>query len=259
MKGIMMKIFTATLVGLMAVSALTAPAFANEVEDKAAGINCMPAKDFVKLLGRLDKLDASKKDTVGMEPVMMFEATDGGALPSRVFFRHKGAETPFQITADGLVPDFTNVKNMDKKGDMCLQDKTRIGVPEDENGLELDIEMDLIYHNKTGVYSMAELADGLKDGRSHIKKIVPAPIRLLIPKFTYLEIITEEGVDLDISAMKNGAAIPGLDVINVEDSRAIEFAQLERLGADSLKITSGAFTLGPTPSPDDMKDLDDED
>ena len=251
-----MKFITATLIGLMVISA---PAYANEAEDKAEGIDCMPAKDFVKLLRKLDKLDASKKDTVGMEPVMMFEAADGGALPSRVFFRHKGAETPFQINDDGLVPDFTKVKNMDKKGEMCMEDKTRIGVPEDENGLELDIEMDLIYHNKTGVYSMAELADGLKDGRSHIKKIVPAPIRLLIPKFTYLEIIAEEGVDLDISAMKNGAPISGLDVINVEGSRAIEFAQLERLGADSLKITGGAFTLGPTPSPDDMKDMEDED
>ena len=251
----MMKFIAAILIGLMAVSA---PAFANEAEDKAAGIDCMPAKDFVKLLRKLDKLDASQKDTVGMEPVMMFEATDGGALPSRVFYRHKGVETPFQINDDGLVPDFIKIKNMDKKGNMCLQDKTRIGVPEDENGLEIDVDMDLIYHNNTGLYSMAELADGLKDGRSHIKKIVPAPIRLLIPKFTYLEVIAEEGVELDISALKNGAAIPGLDVINVEGSRAIEFAQLEGLGADSLKITGGKFTLGPTPSPDDMKDMDDE-
>ena len=255
----MMKITTATMMSLLAASMLGNLAFANEVEDKAAGIECMPAKEFVKLLRKLDKLDASKKDTVGMTPVMSFEATDGGALPSRVFFRHGGAETPFHINADGLVPDFTNVKNMDKKGEMCLQDKTRIGIPEDENGLELEIEMDLLYHNKTGVYSMAELEDGLKDGRSHIKKIVPAPVRLLIPKFKYLVIDADEGVDLTISAMKNGAQIPDLDVIKVEGQRAIEFAQLQRLGADSLKITGGEFTLGPAPSPDDMKHRDSED
>ena len=43
-----MKYFAATLTGLMAVSALAAPAFANEAEDKAAGIDFMPAKDFVR-------------------------------------------------------------------------------------------------------------------------------------------------------------------------------------------------------------------
>ena len=234
-------------------------AFASEASDKAAGIACIEAGDFVKILGKLDKLKPKQIDTVGMSPIMQLKAIDGGALPSRVYHRYNGAETPFHLDADGYVTDFTNIKTMHKKGDMCMEDKTRIGADDDEDRLSLNIDMDLSFHNTSGVYTMAELKDGLKDGRAHIKKIVPGPVSLIIPKFTHLSIETADDVSVDIAAYKEGAALSGLTVLNLEGTQIVSYKQLKTLGADSLRITGGAYTMGPMPSPDDVKNLQSED
>lgn len=257
-----MKLFNTPALAVLACIVLTSNAFAGESEkdhlalqaDKQAGIECIPTKDFIKVLEKLSRLTPKQTDTVGILPVMTFEAKDGGALPERVFYRNQGEEHAFHIDATGAVPDFANVKSMDKKGEMCMQDKTRIAAPEDAEGLELSIEMELLYKNKSGLYTMAELADGLKDGRAHIKKIVPAPVRLLIPKFTHLEIGTKDGQAVTISALKNGVIVEGLTILDIEGSKIVDYKQLELLGADHLKVSGREFTVGPMPSPDDIKD-----
>ncbi len=249
---------------LLSVSLAATPVSAGEstiegLADKTAGIECMPAKDFVKILKKLDDLDENKKDTVTMTPVMSFKIHDGGVYPQRVFFRHNTLETPFDLNAEGIVTDFTKIKDMSKKGDMCMQDKTRINQAEDVDGLDLNITMDLLYKNKTGLYSLSELQDGLKDGRSHIKKIVPAPIRILIPKFTHLAVSADEGVRVKIEAVKDGANISGLIINQLDGVEIIDFSQLAALGAEYLKISGGDFTLEPMPSPDKIKEMKDED
>ena len=245
------------------VCVLGVPSFAadtqKEQKDKAVGIECMPAKTFVKILGKLDSLKPERKDSVGMSPEMSFTVNDGGVLPERVFFRHEGTETPFILEQNGHVSDFTRIKNMNKKGKMCLQDPSRIEKSEEENGLELNIDMDLAYHNTSGTHSLVELKDGLKDGRSHIKKLVPAPMRMLIPKFSYLQVETVKNGVVNMTAYKAGVALSGLTITEMDGTKLIEYAQLESLGADSLKITGAPYTLGPTPSPKDIKDMESED
>lgn len=222
--------------------------------DKMVGIECMPAKDFVKILGKLSMLKEDKTDTVSMVPKMLFKVNDGGALPERVFFRHMNAETPFHINTQGVVTDFVRIKDMHKDGEMCLQDKTRIDAPEDSDGLELNIDMDLSFHNTSGVHSLAELKDGLDDGRAHIKNIVPAMMRFMIPKFTHLSVTTENGKPRQIRSYNDDGEVSGLNISVVENMQMIEYAQLQDLGADSLHITGGPYTLGPTPDPKDMKE-----
>ena len=222
--------------------------------DEALGIDCMPAKGFVKLLGKLSTLKADKTDSVSMVPEMKFVINDGGAMPSRVFFRRESFQLPFTLNDQGVVTDFIIIKDMHKDGEMCLQDKTRIGTPEDSDGLELHIDMELSFHNISGVHSLAELKDGLDDGRAHIKKIVPAMMRFMIPKFTHLGVSTEKGKPRLIRAYNNDGEVPGLNISVIENMQMIEYAQLKSLGADSLHITGGPYTLGPTPNPKDMKE-----
>ncbi len=252
-------------VGSMAIlaNALSVSSYAADTQkderDKAAGIECMPAKDFVKILGKLDSLKPERKDSVGMSPEMSFTVNDGGVLPERVFFRYEGKETLFTLEQNGHVSDFTRIKTMNKKGEMCLQDTSRIGISEEENGLELNIDMDLAYHNTSGTHRLDELKDGLKDGRSHIKKLVPTPLRLLIPKFSYLQVETNKGKDVNIVAYKDGRTLSGLTITEMDGAKLVEYAQLESLGADSLKITGAPYTLGPTPSPKDIKNMESKD
>jgi len=237
----------------------TGTAYASEASDKAAGIVCMEAGDFVKILGKLDKLKPGQTDTVGMTPVMRFTALDGGALPSRVYYRYKGKETPFHMNGDGIVTNFTDIKTMHKKGDMCMQDKTRLDKAEDEDGMNLSIDMDLSYHNSSGVFTLPELGDGLKDGRAHIKKIVPGPVSLLIPKFTHFSIEAKDETPVKISAYKGDTMLNGLTVLDFEGAQIVEYKQLKALGADSLHLSGGPYIMSPTPSPDELKNIERED
>ncbi len=229
--------------------------------DMAVGIDCMPAKDFVKILGKLSSLNDDRTDSVSMIPKMWFVVKDGGALPGRVFFRHAEEEVPFHLNENGVVTDFLRVKDMHKDGEMCLEDKTRIGKDEekgedDEGDLALNIDMNLAYHNTSGTHSLAELKDGLDDGRAHIKKIAPAMVSFMIPKFTHLSVSTNDGQIANISAFKDGVDIPGLDVTLFEGMQIVEFSQLKELGADGLHITGAKYTLGPTPAPKDRRHKD---
>lgn len=250
------------VVGLL-VMATTMSAHSNAAEsekdhlamqaDKAVGVECMPAKDFVIILGKLSTLKADKIDTISMLPKMYFEIHDSGVLPERVFFRHKQMETLFTLNVEGAVTDFLRIKDMHKDGEMCIQDKTRIGVSKDDNGLGLNIDLELAYHNTSGSHTLTELKDGLNDGRAHIKKIAPAMVSFMIPKFTHMSVSTTEGQTLDIKAYKGNAEISGLNVFTVEGMQMVEFSHLKSLGADHLQISGGPYTLGPTPNPKDAR------
>ena len=223
------------------------------ITDEVMGIECMPAKDFVKILGKLSTLKADKIDTVSMLPKMYFEINDGGAWPERVFFRHERVETPFILNPEGVVTDFLRIKDMHKDGEMCMQDKTRIGVLEDDNGLDTSIDLDLAYHSTSGSHTLAELKDGLDDGRAHIKKIAPAMVSFLIPKFTHMSVSANDGQTLDVKAFKGNEEVRGLNVFTFEGMQMVEFSQLKSLGADRLQISGGSYILGPTPSPKDAR------
>ena len=246
------------LISVVMVLAIASPVFAGEKEDAAVGIECMPAKDFVKILSKMENLKPEKKDTVSMVPFMKFEVLDGGVLPERVFFRYEGQETPFHLAANGEVTDFPQIAKMPKKGEMCMQDKTRIGKSDDENGLELNIEMDIFYHNRSGRHSVAELEDGLKDGRSHIKKMVPGPLSFVIPKFKYLMLQSDNVDKIKVEAMRGGQVKKQIALEPFEDTYGFAMETVRRLGADSIKISGAEYRLAPTPTPEDMKEMSED-
>lgn len=247
-----MKILKYALMGV--VLSLAYQASASEKSDEKQGIECMPAKDFVKVLSKIDKLKPEKKDTVSMVTTMKLTVLDGGVLPEHVFFRYKGAQVPFHLDTDGFVTDIAKVAKYDKRGELCMQDKTRLDKDDDEDGLNLDVDMDLYYHNKSGVHTLAELEDGLADGRAHIKKIVPGPIALIIPKFKYFSVESPEIDKIKVEAMNGEKALGDIALEKAEGMHVFPMQALIAKGADRVRITGAPYRLSPMPSPEDLKE-----
>lgn len=247
---------------LMAASFLAtsavAPAYANEKTEIRDVVECFPAKNIIKFFSKFDDLKPEKRDTVDAVMAARFDVNDGGALPDRVFFRHDEKDTPFTVMPDGAVPDFASITSMHKDGELCAEDNARAGKARVDDAVEFDVDLDIKFKTANGVHTLAELEDGAKDGKSFYKKMVPGPMKLLVPKMTHVSVTYNDDDDdaiANIRAMKDGVAFDGLTVEPFGDTYVISLDALEDLGADSLSIEGGAYILEPAPSIEKMKSL----
>lgn len=247
---------------------LASSATASEAEDMAVGIKCLPAKKIVKLVRKFDGMKPEKKDTVRAFPEMQLSASEGGALPERIYFRDGTSEHKFNMDEDGIVTDFARIGTMNKKGELCMQGQQFIGTENGASGINLSMDFDIRFKNTSGEHTMAELIDGTKDGKAHYKKIVPGPMAIMVPKLAHVGVtysgdaeITLTGITQaeitkpEIYAVKSGSKIDGLLVEKFGDMFVISIENLQDLGADALKIEGGEYTLNPIPSIEKMKKL----
>lgn len=243
-----MKIRAFMCAGLM----LSAPAFAEDKEDAPAlreRINCFPAKNITKMVEKFQKIDADKRDTVDMVFAAKFTAKDGGVLPERIFIREAGTEDNFTLGEDGSVPDFAKIGSVSEAAELCSEDPSREGTPRGE-GLSFSINSDVHFLENTGYHDVTTIKDGLKDGKTHYKKMVPAPMRMLVPKLSYVMIEYEvEKTEPQFTAMKGQTPVDGLEHIVFCDSAMIKIKDIEALGADGLKVMGGTYKLTPVPGP----------
>ena len=127
--------------------------------------------------------------------------------------------------------------------------------------MAVNMEFHIEYKNKSGTHSLAELQDGLKDGRDHVKKIVPAPVRLIMPKFTHV-VIGYDAEDDDkihtapqIIALQGDVKLEGLVVESLERAHYVSIKHLEEIRADNLGVYGGKYRMEPTPGPEKMKKI----
>ncbi len=145
---------------------------------------------------------------------------------------------------------------MPKDGELCAEDQARAGQVRTENAVEFDVDLDIKFKNASGLHSLFELEDGAKDGKSFYKKMMPGPMKLLVPKMTHVSVsYKDEDVPAIIRAMKDGAVIDGLIAEPFGATYVISLEQLEDLGADALSIEGGAYILETSPSIKKMKSL----
>jgi hypothetical protein len=242
----MMRAFL--LAGLIAAL----PALA-QAEDKVPPlrerINCFPAKNITKFVSKFENMDAEKRDIVDMRFEAKFEAKDGGVLPERIFMRENGTETDFTLEADGTVPDFNKIGAASDDAELCSEDPSREGTPRG-NDLSFSIENNVHFHDRSGYHTLAAMKEGLKDGKSHYKKMVPAPMRMIVPKLSYVMIEYDtENTTPQYSAMSGDAPIEGLTHETFCNTAMIKIKDFEVLGGDGLKVMGGPYNLTPVPGP----------
>lgn len=248
-----MKLVTLSTMVLLAGMSATS-AFASDADDLAAGIKCKPAKDLIKVITKMTTMKPEKTDTVAAFPKMRLTPEEGRKLPDRLFIRSGSEETVLPIADDGRVTGLEALSGLDKSNLFCVEDKSLIGVEDGKKTMGLSMDFDISYKNKSGSHEIAELRDGLGDGRAHIKKLVPAPVRMMIPKFDHvlIEYLDENGEtiakDPQITALQGDVKIDGLVIERLKDMHFVNIDQLEELGADRLQIDGGPYKMDPSPS-----------
>lgn len=219
-------------------------------------VECFPAKEIVKFFGKFNKLDADRRDTVDVYMPAQLKPRDGVGLPDRMFFRDGETQTDFAMSPEGHLTDFAKIKDMPKSGDLCVYEPDLAGQPMSENMFNFSMDLEILFKNRSGTHSLEELKDGGGDGKSFYKRIVPAPMRLMIPSMTHVSVEYLDPIaEADISALNNEQPVEGLIIERFGNGHIIEVEHLEVIGADTLVIGGGPYKLEPTPSIEKMKKL----
>lgn len=241
--------------GILIALLFTATAYAadEKTADKAPKLrkaeSCFPAKGLVKHLRKFSGLKAEKRDTVGMIPTAKFEILDGGAMPERFYSKDEAAEFDFTIDSDGTVTDFAKIEEVSEGAELCIFDPSRAGTPADGRAAKFDIDMDVQFLENTGYHDMATLKDGLKDGKSFYKKMMPGPMRLMVPKLTHVMVTYDnEDTPAQFSAMNGQVPLAGLASEEYCEQTIINVEDIEDMGGDGLQVTGGAYMLLPVPN-----------
>lgn len=243
-----MKYLAAALIGFF----LSGLAFAEDKGEEDTQlrelVTCFPAKGIVEIVSKFQNLDADKRDTVDMFFEAKFKVNDGGVMPNRIFIRDAGTETDFTIDADGNISDFVAIGKASETAELCSEDPSRVGTARGGDDMQFSLESDVYFLSHNGYHDLAALQDGLKDGKTHYKKMLPGPMRMLVPSLKYVMIEYDvEDTPPQYSAMNGQMPVEGLSHETFCELPMIKVKDLEELGADGLKVMGGTYKLTPVP------------
>lgn len=239
----------------IAVAFLSTPALADDENDIREATECLPAGDLIKYLSKFDGLKPEQRDTVDAIITARLDKTSG-EMPERFYYRHGDQEIDFPIGTDGSIPDFPKVKHQSRKGELCFDDPSRAGMRKSESELEFDLDLEIRFLKASGLHTLDDLKDGANDGKSFYKKLVPRPMRFMVPKMTHVTLSYDDETTVPrVQAMKVGEPIEGLVMEPFGRAYVMSLEQIETLGADALSIGGGDYVLEPTPSIKKMKSL----
>ena len=238
---------------LLAASVLATPLVAS-AEDSLQEV-CIPMEKLLKVQRKSEKIKASKRDTLELETSAQFQPREDNA-PFPAFYSKEGDVTElFTVLASGEVVDFNDRLNaLSKDGTVCAEvpvidgEKSKIG---------FNIGADIRFKNQTGPYTIAELQDGVSDGKTWYKLLFPGPLSVMVPKMTHVmveyhdEVSSGEGIQFSTQ----GAAIANPLIEEFGGTYVIALDAIEASGADLMTVSGGPFTLTPVPSIKKMKSL----
>ena len=253
-----MRLMNFLAISLLMSTSMAMVAHAEDDDDRPRElVECVSGKKFAKLVRKISELEPEKRDTIDPSPNFTIKPADGGVMPKRFFAKSGGEEINLEISEDGQVLEFLKKFPQDKKSEFCAEDPSREGGPKNVKALDFSMEFDVAFRNESGAYSISELEDGLKDGKSVIKKIVPGPVALLIPKMTNILIEFNEADALfRFQAYQGGALIGDVPYERAGLDYLLSYEELEAMGADELRVSGGAHKISPTMSLEKLEKYD---
>ena len=216
--------------------------------------NCFDAGWVSGKLRKLATLKPEKTDIVGVSPSAQFILDDiSQHYPERAFMKDQGELTELPIAPDGSLVGFEKFRTASDDVEFCHYDSKRAGLPFDADGIRLNINTEIQFHNQSGVHNLGDIKDGLKDGRAHYKKLAGA-LAIVVPKMSHIMIeYKDETQALDFTPMKEEIALTETVPIVFCGSPMINVKDLEDIGADSIIISGGDYLLLPVPGLAAMK------
>lgn len=232
-------------------TAPSAAAYSDHKDDELRSeIRCKPTKNVRKIESRFDDLKASKRDTVDAVVIPQIIIRDEGGLPDRIYLKHNDEEIDIAVNSYGKAPDlFTRIIASHEDTQVCVQDKARAGTSVDVPGAGLTLPISIRFKNNDGVYDMAEIDDGLKDGKSFYKKMAPGPMALLVPSLTHLVITyVDQSTPPQFVGYKGEELVGDVTIEPFDGSHVIKVKDLKDLGATHLKVLGGPHAMSPATS-----------
>lgn len=220
-------------------------------------IECVSGKNFVNMANAIGSLKADKIDTINTNPSITLWPRDGGELPKRVFVRStNGIEKTLSFSKDGEVSKFIGDFENASGSEFCVEDPARAGSPKTTDAYALDIRFNMNYLNTSGVYGMDELKDGLKDGKTALKKIIGGPKSLFVPSLTHIYVKFEEDDAKPVfEALKGDKTLGEIGYEEFDDAYLVDFETLEKMGADTFSVSGGVHKLSPSMSREKMEKI----
>ena len=240
------KLFGAALI-LSFVPLVSAADITNSVAEE----KCFPVEGLTEFYDKFDKLKPKRLDTLEAVMSAEFIRENQAVDVPKLWARTAGQDRPFLVDAEGRLTDFHAVViTLPQDAQICGEVKT----PEGEIGLSID--SDIVFKNRTGPYSLAELQDGVGDGKSFYKKMFGGAMALFVPKMTHVTIqYINEDTPLDMTFTQGGSPIASPPTEIFGGAHFIALEDIEASGADMMAIGGGEFKLMPSPSVKKMKSL----
>ena len=251
----MKQVLTLTLTSLVGAIVCSGTATAKEEASKIREAeNCIKVGWISEKLQKFAELKPEKTDTVGVTPTAQLKLEESSEpYPERYFIKDQGVETDLPIAPDGQLLGFEKLRHASQDVELCHYDPHRAGLPFDADGVSLGMNTDVQFHNQSGLHSLAEIKDGLKDGKSHYKKSAGA-LAIFVPKMSHVMIkYDDETQPLEFTPMKGETELMDPVEIIYCVLPMIKVKDLEGIGADSLRILGGPYRLLPVPGLAAMK------
>lgn len=227
---------------------VTTPAHAEDIPQPLGEEYCMPAGGINETLAKFDSLKAEKRDTVGADLALTVELQDDEIMPERIELRDADTVIPLRFDdtnrSIGFIDQLRQVTNA---ASLCVIDPARAKRMRADSGFLVDISMGVRFKDTPGTHALSQIKDGLKDGRSHYKKMAGA-MGFMVPKFDYIAVAGDDKA----TPPRVWATAEGIDLGEPEfelydDTRMIAYKVLETMGADGVRIEDGYYQMSPSP------------
>lgn len=243
--------------------ALSAPALADDAApetqtpERLGPEYCFDTDSFAKPMRKRADMKSEKRDRVNFHMPMSVWLEPSEAPPSHVEVRDAGSVTRFDFSPvhDNIfiTPSLADaLGSTSEAAQVCVVDPTREGRLRSERGYRGGLSMDVLWMSTPGTHDLADIEDGLKDGRSHYKKLAGA-MAMLVPKFTHIAVRhPNRETPPKVFATRAGADVGEPEFEDYDGTRFVSVKAIEALGADAIRI-DGPYEIGPSPSVKQVK------
>ena len=215
---------------------------------------CYPAKHAANTINQLETLKPEQRDVVSINIEPRFLIYDDGTLPERYYVVKDEISTDFTITPSGLVPYFAEkVLAADKDANLCIEDPARAGLDANDESLYFEMGLTPFFNNTSGRHTIAELDEGTVDGKAHYKKMVPTPVRMLMPDTKYFHVKYAPAETAPEIYAETEIGLQSIIGDYYNEGYVVSLRQLEDHDAIALIVKGGPYKLAPVPSIKTMK------
>ena len=241
--------YTALMTSLCLLT-IAAPVFAQEADSSSPEIGnetCIPAQGMKDAFVKFDGLKPERIDTVRAGLNLTVQTNNDFFLPERIEFRDGAEPIPVPLNVKTRTAELTPfLPTVSDEARLCIVHRDLSDEPVAFANYGMSLGLSVRFIETPGTHSLAEIEDGLKDGRAHFKKMAGVG-GFMVPKFDHVAVSNHDPENPPrLWATKDGADIGEPESILVNGGRLISVEEVKDMGADGIRV-EGDYRLSPSP------------